>query len=281
MGEYGPQREYLKSTVDFGKCQMDRVVEAHRRSKPGKTEVEFESFSPYLADYNMATGEMWDDERMTNGDRVGIALAQMLREQFPRARMVSLYDEYNSGMPNTSDARGIPYQDGSQLEFPEETRRHFRNNIENVLRTHGVIKKDDTEGEGYLFVSETEKIKDAESLVQLLEEQGYIERNGEEVYFVNPTTEDPHYQKIKLQSKKGRWLCEALDAASFLKPENREITHLVILPNDFKEQQDKVWEILLALKIARPETYHNIFYDKNLPPEIVVEAIRDKIRKHD
>jgi hypothetical protein len=80
------------------------------------------------------------------------------------------------------------------------------------------------------------------------------------------------HRSFYLRTKDGRWLCEALDASTFLKAENRRITHIVVLPEYMKEQQDKVWEILRVLHIA-PHKYHNIFYDKTLPAEHIRHAI--------
>ncbi|MEI8092000.1 MAG: hypothetical protein WCG98_07555 [bacterium] len=77
--------------------------------------------------------------------------------------------------------------------------------------------------------------------------QSYIQEMGKEILFVNPNAENPKYRKITLRKQNGHWMCEALDASSYIKPENLNITHLVILPTNFKEQQDKVWEMLRVL----------------------------------
>ncbi len=265
--------EKARKSVDFSKCQMDKLIAA---VKAGKS-VEFESYSPYLADNNTSTGEVWDDERLAKADATGLAIASTLREEFSTARLVSLYDEYNSGLPDTTDPRGIPKADGPQIGFSEEAKDAFLHNIEKILRTRGAVRDGDQEGKDYLFVSESSKQKDAEELVRRLEESGHITRDGEAIYFVNPGSENPAYSKIILRTKSGRWLCEALDASSYIKPENLEITHLVVLPNSFREQQDKVWEILKTLGI-KPTNYHNIFFDDSLDPAAVAEVIRENIK---
>ena len=100
------------------------------------------------------------------------------------------------------------------------------------------------------------------------------------MYFVPSgveTEEEKQIKRFALRKKDGSWTCEALDASAFLKEENRKITHLIVLPKSFKQQQDRVWEILKELKIARPDTYHNIFYDEKLSPDAVAEVIRQEI----
>ncbi len=260
--------------VNFTKCQMDKIIEAYNNGK----EVEFEAFSPYLADYNTATGEIWPDKLM-NEDAIGLAISKMLREKFSKARLISLYDEYNSGMPDSSDYYGAPTANASQLSFSDKIKEKFKQSLEKFLKQKGVIRENDKEKENYLFVSESSKITAAERLVGELEAKGKIKKDGQAIYFLNDESENPDYKEIILRAKNGRWLCEALDASSYLDKANLKITHLVVLSNDFKEQQDKVWEILKTLGI-RPTNYHNIFYDKNASPEEVTRIIKEEIEKY-
>lgn len=291
------EREATRDGVNFAKCQMDKIIEANNKGK----QVEFETLSPYLADYNTATGEIWSDN-LTKSDAIGLALSRTLRDNFPKARMISLYDEYNSNIPDSSTLLGNPMQfetpdstvqryeldkkgrlkptgvlkDARQLSFPEKTKGNFKNNLEKLFRSAGSIRKDDQEGKNYLFVSESSKVESAEQLVRKLEDKGKIKRDGQAIYFVNPEAENPAYREITLRTSNGRWLCEALDASSYLDEKNLEITHLVVLPNQFIEQQDKVWGILRTLGIE-PTNYHNIFYDENIPPEQVTRVIQEEI----
>lgn len=259
-----------KEGVDFSRCQMEKVVEAYQKGR----KVEFESFSPYLSDYDLSTGKIWDD-KLTATDNAGIVIGKVLRAEFPKARLISLYDEYNTELPDTSNPRGIP-EPGAQITLPDETKRTFYENIKQLLKNNGLISPDAKEGGEYLLISESLKVKDAEILINKLELNGNIERDGESIYFINPESENPAYRRIQLRTKAGRWLCEALDASSYIKPENLEITHLVVLPNHFKEQQDKVWEILRVLGIM-PTNYHNIFFDENNDPEIMAKVIQAEI----
>lgn len=287
--------------VDFTFCQMKEIVQAQKNNQ----RIEWEGVSPYVADYDMHTGEIWRD-KLVKADMIGIALGKMLREKFPEARMVSIYDDYNTNLPDSSLWNGAPTKqidgkDAPQLKLPDEVRANFRLNEEKLLREEGVIKKDDVEGKNYLLISETEQIQAAGELVKKLERINRIVRNGEAIYFVEMSeterSEDKinglirslergelkgteKYQVIPLRTKSGRWLCEALDASSFIKPENLEITHLVILPKEFEEQQNKVWEILKTLGI-QPNHYHNIFYDaKSVSPETAVQVVQEEIETY-
>ncbi len=272
------EREIVRSSIDFAKCQMDEIVKTYAQGG----EFEFESFSPYVSDYDLARGDIRRSP-LTNADAIGIAIAKKLREKFPKARLISLFDEYNTGMTATSDVLGKPHRDGKQIELDESVKQNFQTSIEALLREKGVLHDNDKEGENYLLISESSKIRDAEKLVQMLENKkmGFIERSvekdNETIYFVNPSADNPKHKKILLRTARGRWLCEALDASSYRNPHNTEITHLVILSNEFREQQDKVWEILSVLGI-QPNNYHNIFFDKMLPPDAVAEVIGEKIQ---
>lgn len=273
--------------VNFAKCQMHNIVEAYKNGK----EVEFEALSPYLSDYNTATGEIWAD-KLTKADAIGLAVSGLLRMEFPKAKLISLYDEYNSEMPDSSNFRGNPTRelingplirdvkrekiDAPQITFPDKTKENFKESLKKILESGGAIGENDKEGENYLFVSESSKVASAEKLVEKLEKKGNIQSEGQAIYFVNPEAENPAYRKITLRTPSGRWLCEALDASSYLDEKNLEITHIVVLPNEFIEQQDKVWEVLRTLGI-NPTNYHNIFYDKNVAREKVVEIIRNEI----
>jgi hypothetical protein len=256
----------VASSLDTTKCQMDRVLSAIQSGK----NVEWESFSPYLSDHNLATGELLSSD-LPNADRIGLVLARALREKFPNTRMISLYDEYNTDLPNTADARGIPTPDGPQLTLSDETKGRFRNSIEAHLRKEGIIREGDRDGKEFLLISESSKIERVEELVEKLDEQGVIERKEDgRILFSNGNSTFP------LRSRQGRWMCEALDASAFLDPKNLEITHLVILPEHFQKQQDRVWEILRALGHS-PENYHNVYYPADADPETVKSDLLEYI----
>lgn len=263
-----------RNGVDFSRCQMDKVIEAYSQGK----KLEFESFSPYLSDYNLATGEIFRD-KLTKADEIGLAIAKMLRDKFTKARIISLYDEYNTDMPDTENFYGAPVKDGPQLKLSDDVKHNFVNSITQLLAERGIIREGDRPEENYKFVSESSKITDAEKLVERLRAKGRVFEEGGALYFVNHEAENPVYCKILLRTKNNRWVCEALDASSYLDPQNLEISHLVVLPNHFKEQQDKVWEILRSLGI-QPDNYHNIFFDEKQEPDVVAQTILDEIERY-
>jgi hypothetical protein len=123
-----------------------------------------------------------------------------------------------------------------------------------------------------LLLAESSKVAQAKQLVAELDRFGFIQRQGLEIIFTPREPENPLYDRITLRTKRGKWLCAALDAAGFLDEQNRRIVHLVALPHYMKEQQDKVWEILRVLGISS-ERYHNVFYDASARPEMVVRTV--------
>ncbi len=236
--------------VDFSRLTLETLLECRRWG--GK--IDFETLGPYLANYRTSHGDMTPDNLIPE-DAIGLELAATFRRLFPYDRLVSLYDEYNGSEPGgtlTSTSAGAPFTDAAK--------RNFRNSLLELFRSNGAIPPDAKEGRDFLLIAESQKVTDAEKLVEALETKGLIQRNGQEVMFVNIDAENPLHMQIRLRTKNGRWLCEALDAATFLKPENPAITHIVVLPEYMRDQQDRVWEILRVLKIE-PERYHNIFFD--------------------
>jgi len=265
------RKERTVNGIDFSSVQFSQVVQH------GDMPLEIEAFSPYLCDYNMQTGDIWSD-RLVPSDAIGLRIGKILHRTFPEARIISLYDEYNSSLPDSSDARGIPAADAPQYKYPDDVKEAFKQSVTHQLRDAGVIESDAQENQDYLLISESSKVEQAEQLVRQLEDRGAIERNGEEIAFVNDLAENPLYRRILLRTKTGHWLCEALDAASYINPENTETMHLVVLPDSMREQQDKVWEILRLLGIPKLN-YHNIFFDEGTDPEVVVGTIRQELAR--
>ena len=307
------EKESIRNGVDFSRCQINDLLEAYHRGD----KVEVESFSPYATDYNLATGEIGRDKLIPE-DQTGLAIAGMLRQEFPNARLISLYDEYNTGMPDTENIsnnvapinidekhtnkkptpkskwmlKGAPYKEkidpetgekikAKQIVLPKEVQTKFKEEVKSVLMENGAIKEGDKENKNFLLVSESSKQVDAEQLVEILHQKGLLKQGeGGSLYFSNPDAENPEFREIELRTDHGHWMCEALDASTYLKPENQEIAHLVILPDHFKKQQDKVWEILRVLGI-QPENYHNIFFDPKTDTDTVVQTIKEEIDKYE
>jgi len=129
------------------------------------------------------------------------------------------------------------------------------------------------------MITENSKNKNVEQLVKKLEEKNNIKKKNGIIYFSNPESENPEYKEIILQTSDGKWTSEGLNASTYLKPENLEITHLVVFPNSLKKEQDKTWEILRILGIE-PTNYHDIFFDENVLPEKIAETIGEEIEKN-
>ncbi|MFA6553122.1 MAG: hypothetical protein WCT27_01730 [Patescibacteria group bacterium] len=310
------KKDTYENSIDFDKCQMDKVVDAYLKG----VQLEWESYSPYLSDHKLSTGELLKDN-LPQVEKIGVAIGKYLREKFDKARMISLYDEYNTDMPDTMDAYGQPVDikrthrgtDGEltlempgkesadsrrqkmiqksgevagefrQISLSDEVKAAFRNNIKEFLVEQGVIKPQDKEEDSYLLVSESSKTETAPELIKALYEHNHelVKGPGVSEIITGGQTQDKTItfkDEFTLRSKEGRWMCEALDASAFLDPENRKITHLVILPEHFKSQQDRVWTMLNSMGF-QAENYHNIYFGGKSDPDWVVNKIAEKIEQ--
>ncbi len=257
--------------VDFSRIQIGRVLDARDAGK----RIEFDTLSPYWFLYKDIEGEVSEDD-LTKEDRIGLILTKTFRDIFPNGTMVSFWDEYHTSKqddPKSTDTRKFNPDQLEIADIDDDNRSKFQRDLVNLMKKNGSIRELDTEGKEYLTIPESSKVAAAEELVTRLEEIGLIKREGERISLVNPDPSDPRYSKITLKTVNGKWLCHTLDAASYLKEENKDITHIVVLENGYKEQQDKVWEMLHLLGI--PVTnYHNIFYDGNEDPQKIADTIK-------
>lgn len=256
------ERETVYGGVNFSRTQLGELFKTYRAG----TLIEFETLGPYLADYIQANGVMAMDN-MTPEDAIGLRLAAVFRRWLPKARMISLYDDYNAGHLSGMDSDGLG-------AFSETAKRNFKQSLVKMFKVAGAVSANAKAGEEYLLVSEGSKVADAQQLIARLDTLGMIRRNGQELLFVTERPENPLYYQVRLRSRSGKWLCQTLDAACFLKDENKDIAHVVVLPEYMKQQQDMVWEILRVLHI-KPEHYHNIFYDHKQSPDRVARAVED------
>lgn len=255
---------YQIQGIDFSRAQLGALIHARNNGLP----IEFEALGPYLIDYTHHNGYImpaW----LTPEDAIGLKVMSVLQRSFPLGRPVSLYDEYNTQRENTDKT--------IESSFTRQSIHNFHTSIMSILQqAQGKLATDQNSP---ILIPESTKIADAEALVKQLDAHGLIVRNNAEILFVNDACENPLYRKICLQTKQGRWLCEALDAAAFLNPRNQKIVHLVVLPDYLKPQQDKVWEILRALNI-QPNNYHNIFYSPNIQPHTAAKIIEEAFNTH-
>jgi hypothetical protein len=247
---------FMRGGVDFSRIQLSALM----RHVDAGIPIEFEALGPYMTDY-ASVGYRLTKTSLTPGDQIGLQLNQLFRRFFPAARVVSLYDDYNQTHATEDDGT-------VSAQYALADCETFRASLRQLFITHGIASVDDD----MLLLSESSKVAHAEQLVVELDRFGFIRHQGLEITFVPRDPERLFYDRIVLRTKRGKWLCAALDAAGFLDEQNRRIVHVVALPHSMKEQQDKVWEILRVLGISS-ERYHNIFYDPQATPETIVRTV--------
>ena len=262
--------------LDFSRCQIRELLTAILL-KGLRLESEF--WGAYMLDHDLKYGNITS---LMNEEKVGLSIGKILNEIFAEMKVVSLFDDYNTGLSDQIDAWGRPAANdengvrAGQRSVSHESVQNFVQNMERIYNKWGIQSKN-----GFHFVSESSRQAPAEKLITELQKLGKIERtDSSEVFFVNPAAENKDLRRFKLRSKNGHYLCPALDSAGFLGKENfDEVVHLIILPSQqFSSQQDKVWEILKVLDL-QPENYHNIFYDENADPELVAAQFKEIFRQ--
>ena len=242
--------------VDFSRAQLAELIKARQTGR-----VEIRTMEPHLADYDTANGHMTMDKLLPE-DMVGLKLAADLHRIFPKARQVSILDDY----AHQSDTGERPYALRSVTAF--------KRGLIRLMKEAGALPEEVTIGKEYAFMRESDLAHEAVyKLVWRLELRRCIYMGeGQTVRFVTHDAENPLLDDAILRTKSGHWLRLACDAASYLKRENLSATHLIVLPNYMKRQQDQVWEILRVLGIE-PHNYHNIYYDPALTPEHISRVI--------
>lgn len=250
-------QHHIHKGVDFSRIQIPTLLQQAKENK-----LEFEALGPYMTDYS-SDGYRLAADILTPEDLTGLRLNQLFRQLFPSARVVSLYDDYNKTHATEDDGT-------LSAQYAESDRVAFRTSLKQLfIDKHIAANETDM-----LLLPESGKVVQAKQLVAELDRLGLIQRNGLEIAFTPRSPERLFYDKVVLRTKRGKWLCVALDAAGFLHQDNRAIVHLVALPDYMKEQQDKAWEILRVLAIS-PERYHNIFYSPQDAPHHVVKVVQD------
>jgi hypothetical protein len=249
---------FIHQGVDFSRIQLSALHAQY----DSHASLEFEALGPYMTDYGSVKYQL-TTSTLTSADQIGLQLNQLFRRTFPRARVVSLYDDYNQTHATEDDGT-------VSAQYATVEREAFRSSLRQLFLNENIASGD----HDMLLVSESSKVAQAKLLVTELDRFGFIRRQGLEITFVPRNPERLFYDRIVLRTKRGKWLCAALDAAGFLDAQNRRIIHLVALPHFMKEQQDKVWEILRVLGISS-ERYHNIFYDPLAAPQNVVRVVED------
>jgi hypothetical protein len=272
LAEHIAEREasFICDGVNFSRLNVRSLL--HHQALGGK--IEFETLGPYLSNYS-ADGGIMTRHNLSPEDAIGLQLAGVFRRLLPAARLVSLYDDYNVYTPS------VPFKSGTLDvgHFTASLKQAFRESLVKLYKTNGVLPNEAAENIDYIIVSESSKVNVAAILAAKLDAKGYIQRRGQEIIFVNTMAENPLHHRFHLRNNKGKWLCEALDAATFLDAENLLVSHIVMLPDYMKAQQDKVWEILRILGVS-PYRYHNIFYNSNLAPSSVAQTVMDEFARY-
>ena len=285
--ESGPDKEALKKAginTEYT-TGMTRFIAAMLQGRPP---IDVETVGPYACEHLAPDGTLQIDEsNIPNDERIGIELSVLFRQladvSESRFRIVVLMDELNN------------YREGNlaNKRFTEQEQDEYVTVMADHLKRKGIIREGDRMGGEVLLLRETEQVAKVPQLVEALSEsdKGRIvkekdEEGRETVTFV---PNEDFVDSLGLKSKNrrrefknkgivlqqgGEPLCQALDASAFLGEENKDIMHLVMLDHDMTAQQDKVFAILSALDIVRPNTYHNIFTDSdNVTPEAAVYAV--------
>ena len=262
--------------LDFSRCQIRELLTAILL-KGLRLESEF--WGAYMLDHDLKYGNITS---LMNEEKVGLSIGKILNEIFAEMKVISLFDDYNTGISDQMDAWGRPVatdENGvyaGQIPVSPEAADNFVQNMKRVYQEWGIKSKG-----GFDFISESSRQKSAEKLISELEKLGKIQRkNSGQVFFVNPEAENKNLRRFRLRSANGHYSCAALDSSGFLGKENfDEVVHLIILPfQHFSREQDAVWEILKVLDL-QPENYHNIFYDKDADPELVAAEFRKIFRE--
>jgi hypothetical protein len=235
---------YARGGTDFSRIQVEEVL----WQRDHGAQIEFETIGPYLADYVAYDGIMMAGNIIPE-DRIGLELARVFGMIFPNGRLVSLLDEYNTTSAHSR------YTGAAQppKPFSATSIKNLRDSLVALFKAFGALPDRAVENEAYLLLEESSKLASAPLLVDRLDAQGQIRRNGQEILFVNDQAENPLHQSFRLRTAQGRWLCEALDASAFLEP-------------------DRVWEMLRLLNIV-PHRYHNIFYEPDRSPTDTARSI--------
>ena len=271
--------EVLKTqSVDFSRAQLAEIAKAIVAG----VSLEIETWGPYLMDYDVVNGTL-DPEKITHSDQIGLEIAQGLSGIIPEYKIVSLIDDYHSGVPDFGQGRasgeGFTRQVYPQLPISIEARLNFRGNVQSTLEERGIINGKEKQ---LISLFESERAGDADQMIAQLRSKGMIEEQPSgRIDFVNPAATDPKYRRITLKTAHGKYVCYALDAAAYINnPKNFEDTvHLIILPSQqFLVEQDTTFAILEALGM-KPTNYHNIFYDKAGDPAEITTAITTALQE--
>jgi hypothetical protein len=253
----------------------------------GNKEIEIQTVGPYATlhfDEHKNKIE-FDYSKMSLDEIAGLELAKYLKKIFRLSRahmkIVALLDDFNF-------SSNLPI---SQLEYSDKYT--YLANVTKVLSDYQIIEPHEKPGIDYILILESEQVSKINELIQRLK----ISLNGKVVASKESTRFYPSDDLIKtlrlsestneelkkhgiVLIKNDTPTCTALDTCTFLGNQNKFILHLIILPQKFNKQQDKVYSLLRALDITTPNNFHNSFFDiSKFTKEALVYVFLNNLRR--
>ncbi|MGI5206032.1 hypothetical protein ACQEU6_31225 [Spirillospora sp. CA-108201] len=261
--------------LNASRLQPDRVIEAADHG--GVILVEAPGL--YFVDY----GGRVTSENLLPEDRLGLEFAsrlvKALRDDYPDAKVVvvGLYDDYNPYSHSTP--RGAV-----SWPFDPDRVREFRESVPGVLEEAGVISPG-ADRRDHVEFWEADMVSAAHNLIDELTGSGYTIESDGRLDYVNPEVENPEHFRFPLRKENGHLACEVLDLVKVLKSMeilraanlDREMRLVVALPEYFRKQQDRLWELLRIFGVQYYE-YHNVFYPEDALPGEVTRAAQRLLR---
>lgn len=279
----GDEQAMLQAGIDTRYIWFDDVVATMINGKPP---VEIETMGPYMAAHILEDGSIdVDVKRLPKDEQTGIVMGSIFRQLargVSKTRIVSLLDDFNNF--------------ATEHDFSEGQRNSYITAMTEVYMQAGVILPEDNPGKDFLMLRESDQLVKYPGLLERLKEsdKGKIVRDESGSLRFMPT--DDFVQLLALESKSrraefrkygilleqnGRPTCQALDAASFENPINKQFLHLIMLDHSMEAQQDKTYALLRATDVVRQERYHNVFFDSDsTSPDLVVYGIAKTLEKH-
>lgn len=272
--EEGDMEELGNLGLDMRYTWLDDIVAAMVNGGPF---ISATTLAPYIAHGVIGSNPKNLDEHLSAEERIGLCLGAILRDFASlshNVRIVAMLDD------RTTVSSG---QKASEHQL-----NHSIVELSEVLEKFDVIRPGDIAGKHYLLLRESEQIPAIATLIELLEQagSGYLDRFGGDVtFFPNQELIDKlamrsqtRFREIRRRGiaimRDGKPTGHAIEAATFLDPNNREAVHLVFADRRFAAQQDKCYSLLRAAGVVSQGRYHGVCFDsQRLSPEVVSYAV--------
>jgi hypothetical protein len=259
----------------------------------GTTPIEIQTVGPYAcAHIDKESGLLaFDKNRLSADEKTGLLLASVIKKlarvSRSKIRIVTLLDEFNHHIDSEKNR-----------EFTQEERYMYVAFVAQLFMEMNIIKSDERPGIDYVVLLESEQTKKFPELLKLLkrnlkgEVKTTLDGKGMETISFFPNEDllatlrlsKSRNQELRktgvLLSTNGRATCQALDASTFLKTQNKNFLHFIMLGDHFSSQQDKVYTLLRALDITNAQKYHNTYFNADkLPSDVVVLILLHVLHK--